>query len=101
MKKYRCHIRTSAKKRNINLNISIEYAWELFKKQNGKCSLSGMDIYFSTNNQYGTASLDRIDSQKGYIEGNVQWIHKDINWMKNDFKQEDFIKYCKLIAVNN
>ena len=46
----------------------------------------------------GTASLDRIDSSKGYVKGNVQWVHKDINKMKTDFEQSIFIKLCKSVA---
>jgi hypothetical protein len=34
---------------------------------------------------HGTARLDMIDPAKGYVEGNVQWIHKDIQAMKGDF----------------
>jgi hypothetical protein len=48
-----------------------------------------------------TASLDRIDSSKGYCEDNVQWVHKDINRMKNTFDQDYFISLCKLIAENS
>lgn len=47
-----------------------------------------------------TASLDRIDSSKGYLENNVQWVHKDINWMKQDYSHEEFLQYCKLIYEN-
>lgn len=64
-------------------------------------ALSGLKIELSINRKNQTASLDRIDSSKGYIEGNVQWLHKDINQMKINFNQKDFIKYCKLIAKNN
>ena len=45
-----------------------------------------------------TASLDRIDSNKGYTKDNVQFVHKDINWMKQDFEQNKFIEYCKKVA---
>jgi hypothetical protein len=48
-----------------------------------------------------TASLDRIDSSKGYIEGNVQWIHKHINKMKNNFNESYFIEICKKISQKN
>ena len=47
------------------------------------------------------ASLDRIDSSKGYIEGNVQWVHQNINMMKNKFDNQYFIEMCKLITKNN
>jgi hypothetical protein len=45
--------------------------------------------------------LDRVDSSKGYIEGNVQWVHKTINLMKQSFNQKEFIHFCKLVANNN
>jgi hypothetical protein len=81
------------------LSLTIEQAWELYQKQEGKCALSGLPIFFpATNKGEFTASLDRIDSSKGYIEGNVQWVHKDINIMKNKFPQDYFIKICKLVA---
>ena len=60
-----------AKSRGIEFNITIEYAWELFLKQNRKCALSGLPLKFPTTavSFDGTSSLDRIDSTKGYIEG--------------------------------
>jgi len=47
-----------------------------------------------------TASLDRIDSSKGYVKGNLQWVHKDINMMKNHYNQKYFIEICKKVATN-
>lgn len=83
-------------------NISIEYGWELFLEQNKKCVYSGVELTFPTNGKYasGTASLDRIQSSLGYIKGNVQWVHKDINMMKQSLTDEEFIKWCHLIANN-
>jgi hypothetical protein len=46
-----------------------------------------------------TASLDRIDSSRGYIEGNVQWVHKMANMCKQHYSQKRFIDMC--IAVSN
>ena len=46
-------------------------------------------------------SLDRIDSLKGYAIDNVQWVHKDINKMKNIHSQPAFINICKLVAMKN
>ncbi len=87
-----------ARKRNLECSITIEYAWNLFVKQNGKCALSGRDIQFHHKSAYRTASFDRIDSLKGYIEGNMQWVHKQINLAKNVLKNEDFINICLDVA---
>jgi hypothetical protein len=93
------------KKRNtkrsaLPINITIEYAWDLFLKQDKKCALSGLYLSFPTkwHDRSGTASLDRIDSSLGYIKGNVQWVHKDVNMMKRTYSQEYFTNICKLIA---
>jgi hypothetical protein len=90
--------------RNIIFNITIEFAWELFLKQNRKCSISGVEIFFAKtykDEATGTASLDRIDSSKDYTEDNVQWVHKDINLMKWSLPQEDLIKLCLAVAEYN
>ena len=86
-------------KEDREFSITIEQAWDLFLKQNRKCALSGMELEFGkTNKDSFTASLDRIDSDKGYTIDNIQWIHKHINWMKNTFTQEYFIDICVKIA---
>lgn len=92
-----CTIRS----RIIEFNITIEYAWRLFLQQDRKCALSGEVLLFAKSfkgKKEQTASLDRIDSSKGYIEGNVQWIHKNINIMKSNFDEQDFINWCQKIT---
>lgn len=32
------------------------------------------------------------------IEGNVQWVHKTINIMKQSLSDEEFIQYCRTVA---
>lgn len=97
-------IRDGAKRRGriIPFEITIEEAWELFLKQKGKCALTGFEISFPlTDRRYGamcSASLDRIDSAKGYTIDNVQWVHKDIQLMKMTLKQDIFIEWCRRVA---
>lgn len=87
--------------------VTLEYLWDLFIRQNKKCALSGVDITlnpkWSEQNKTGqkhlqTASIDRIDSNKGYEIGNVQWVHKNINWMKGKLDENIFIEMCKKVA---
>lgn len=102
--KYWGQINTRAKRRVYSIEVDIKYCWELYIKQNGKCALSGLPIEFGIANNKSsetTASLDRIDSNLGYIEGNVQWVHKHINIMKNVYDQKYFISLCNLITKNN
>jgi hypothetical protein len=96
--RYYNRVITGANSRNIEFDITVEDMWKLLLKQNYKCALSGADIYFSKNDT--TASLDRIDSSKGYIPDNIQWVHKDINRIKMDLPNDKFIELCKGIAEN-
>lgn len=89
------HVSRGAKQRKFEFDISIEQAWDLFLKQNKKCALSGVPLIFGTDQ---TASLDRIDSMNGYVVGNVQWVHKDINRMKQHFDEPHFIRLCMTVT---
>lgn len=85
------------------LTLTITEAWELFLKQNKKCALTNLDLNFPKKHRDKNynASLDRIDSTKGYTLDNVQWVHKDVNIMKNKFDNNYFIDMCKKIYLNN
>ena len=93
--------KNNAKNRNIEFDVTIEQAWEQWEKQDKKCALSGLELMFMrSKGNNSTASLDRIDSSKGYILGNIQWLHKDINKMKSDFTDERFVEICQAVSRN-
>jgi hypothetical protein len=97
-------LKRNAEARNLEFNITKEYLWNLFESQNRKCALSNEILILPKNkNEFRNkpqwnASLDRIDSSKGYIEGNVQWVTKTINKMKREWNQDFFIDICIKIA---
>lgn len=92
-------VKRSAKKRNLLFEITPKYVWELFLKQNEKCNISGRIIQMGNAvDKEQTASLDRIDSSKGYVIGNVQWLHKDVNFAKQSMSDKDFITMCREIV---
>lgn len=99
-------IRSRAKRGGIDFDVNVKMLWELFLKQNRKCALTGVDLKFRYSEGHfikedQTASLDRIDSSKGYVEGNIQWVHKEINQLKWSINQEKFIHWCKLVSNYN
>lgn len=77
--------------------------WNLFLKQNSKCALSGVDIIltrpYSCLKQ--SASLDRVDNTTGYRIGNVRWVHKIANRLKNALQDEELFEWCKRILKEN
>lgn len=94
-----------AEQRNKTFNITIEYAWNLFVEQDKKCSLTKLPLHFqrdfSRDSTQQTASLDRIDNSIGYEEGNIQWVHKIVNMMKQDYSLSEVYKVSELIYLNN
>lgn len=93
-----------AKNRGLVFEITIEDAWELFLKQGKKCALSGLPLCFKKENNSlagTTASLDRIDSSRGYTLDNIQWLHKAVNHVKSSAPNDLFILMCNLIAKTN
>lgn len=99
-------IRAGARKRDLKFDetgLSKKWLFSLYLKQNKKCALTGLDITFAETNidhdkGKSTASLDRIDSSMGYVQENVQWVHKDINMMKQGFLEDYFKSICQAVA---
>ena len=91
-----------AKNRGLSFNISIQDMWNLFLRQNHKCALSGIELTFDPNVKWTdkkiTASLDRIDSSRGYELDNIQWIHQDLQRIKMNMEQVEFLDWCKKVA---
>lgn len=94
----------NAKYRNIPFDLTIEYVWNLYLEQDGRCAVTKLKITFPEkihDHPKSTASLDRIDSSQGYIEGNVMWVHKQVNLMKQSLGVEEFYIWCNKIAKEN
>ena len=98
----------SRKNTGIKVNIDIDYLIDLFKLNAGRCSLTGIELKtFKTPNlikdgcfkpaNYTNLSIDRIDSTKGYVPGNIQLVCSVINRMKGEMSQEMFIDFCNAV----
>jgi hypothetical protein len=93
--------RKSAITRGYVWELTPEYVDTLYQQQNGVCALSDFPIGWSVSNWNHTASLDRIDNEVGYIESNVQLVHKKINMMRGSLSVENFIEMCAAVAASN
>ena len=84
----------NAHKRSIPFNLTYE---EFCYSYTGKCALTGWEI--CTNYGKETASLDRIDNDKGYEASNVQWVYSMVNMAKSRYTQEQFVSMCCAVAA--
>ena len=95
----------NAKKRFKEFNLTLEDLKQIWEQQNGICPYTGLKLYLPTWNKKGSceqlwcrASLDRIDSSKGYVVGNVQFVSTPINFMKSTMSDLETKQYLKLIS---
>lgn len=93
--------RFSAKSRNKEWLLSNDDLANLVDSQKNLCALTGMELKFKGDFDQITASLDRIDNSKGYITGNIQWVHKDVNMMRGSLSINRFKELCKMVAETN
>jgi dCMP deaminase len=100
-----CHvsaIKQNAIKRNLSFTVTPEFLWNLFLLQDRRCALSDVELTFTKGHNPAasraietTASLDRIDSDRGYDADNVRWVHKDLNRMRWALDDATFLEWCR------
>jgi len=86
-------LKRDAERRNLPFEITIEDIYNQYNKQRELCAFTGFHVVFGKD-----ASIDRIDSLKGYTLDNIQIVHKDLNMMKRDLPDIDFIWWCKAVS---
>lgn len=95
-------LRGRAKMKDMEFDIDIFYLDKLYEIQEGKCIYTGEILTIPNKNYFrGTTgfnvSIDRIDSSKGYIRGNIVLCTKDINFFKFIYSYEEMLNISKKI----
>lgn len=101
---FREHLRR-IKYRSKEVDLSLEDMLEVWNKQNGICIYSKVKLEKcnnrNVNNPIYSISLDRIDSSKGYIKDNIQFISIAMNHMKNNMTHEQTLELVEILKNNN
>lgn len=85
--------------RGYTWNLAEKDLWDIWQGQKQKCPLTNLNLIICKESHNMTASIDRINSSKGYEIGNVWFVHKHVNLMKFKFDLDYFITMCKLVAT--
>lgn len=96
-------VRHRARKNKIECNIDAEFLNELLEKQGGRCAISDVTLTFEKGQGHiaTNASVDRINSTKGYTSDNVQLVANQVNTMKSNLNLCELMTWCNLILDNN
>lgn len=86
-------LRSNAKKKGHEFNLTLE---DIVIPE--YCPILGVKLD-SAIYRY-SPSVDRIDSSKGYIKGNIQIISTKANNMKNDASPEELLAFSKYYIKN-
>lgn len=103
---YMSNFRKNARIRDIDWGITIYDLDIIYERQNGKCYYTGQTLTLpdcKTDGQYQktsfNVSIDRIDSDIGYIPDNICLCLKQVNVCKHILHRDNFIKLCHEIAT--
>lgn len=91
--------RTFRRFRKSAINRGVDWALteeEMFRSYVGRCAMTGWPLSLRYGEQ--TASLDRIDNERGYVAGNIQWVHAMVNMCRNKYSVERFVEMCRAVA---
>ncbi len=89
-------LKRGALHRGLVFEIAIEDIQEVYEQQHKVCAFSGLPLTFGVD-----ASVDRLDSKEGYTRANIQIVHKQLNMIKRDTPNEQFIEWCCLVAKHS
>jgi hypothetical protein len=90
-----------SKTRNREHNLTLEFLKELWDSQKGICPYTKKEMILSGFKKHvlHSASLDRIDSSKGYVKGNVEFVCLFINLGKNGFTKDEVKEFLQRIVT--
>ena len=88
------------------IEVDLDYVYDVGASQDFFCALTGEELEFTRGGQIWlgkwcnpySCTIDRIDSTKGYVEGNIQLITWKANCLKQHLDNEEFIDFCKDVA---
>jgi len=88
----------SAATRGYSWGLTPEFVDTMHQEQDGLCYYSGLPIGWDVSGWNHTASIDRINNDLGYLESNVQLVHKEVNMLRGALSDDRFKELCHLIS---
>ena len=90
----------SARKGSWEFELTPEDLINLWHEQRGRCAVSGVILTHhadGTGKKEFNASIDRIDSNRGYLRGNVQLVAYRVNILKHTLSMDMLYWWIKTI----
>lgn len=102
-------------RRKLEVTINRQYLATLWQSQGGCCAYTNQPMilpsihkagnekgrrfrYAPEDNELMKASLDRIDSSKGYVPGNVHFVCRAVNYLKSTASHEQVVELLAMLC---
>lgn len=91
MLQYRLNSASSrSARKGIDFEITIEHLEMLWADCLGLCHYTGKPMVLAKDCKRDSVSIDRLDSRRGYVAGNVVLCRSLCNTMKSDMSEAEF-----------
>jgi len=102
-------MRNSASKRRggkgIEFDLNSEMIKELWILQKGLCAYTKQPMTLFQNDEFGrfcrtNVSVDRIDSEKGYLYDNIVLCRTNVNTSKGEWSRNEYLMHARMLLEN-
>ena len=103
VRSYLSYLRSKAAQRSKGDEvISLDALELLWQMQRGTCALTGwpLTMELAKGVVQTNCSIDRINSDMGYLVGNVQLVCRIANTAKTNLTTADFVALCRAVIEN-
>lgn len=95
------HIRKSASRRGWEFQLSDDEVFSLMTQPCYWCGREAVNVSKakSYNGEFRYNGIDRLDNEKGYVDGNVVSCCGPCNRSKNTMSKNEFVEFCVMVAM--
>jgi hypothetical protein len=92
----RCRrLKVRAKKLGMDFDLTPEFLVAMFERQQHQCFYTDdlLDISIGTNDKRRSIAVDRVDNERGYVQGNVVLCLSRVNSIKDDVSLDEMARW--------
>jgi len=89
-------------------NLTVEYLKNVWDTQKGLCATTGISMVqprtigtWNDGPSWKHGSMDRIDNNKGYVQGNIRFVCHMYNIARWRYNDDDVAQFCEAVVNKN
>lgn len=86
------------RRRVADSTLTFEHLLEVLEAQGRRCAITGKEFSFCGGGEPTNVSIDRLDCDRPYENGNVRLVCAAVNMMRQRLSDEELGQWCVDIA---